>query len=111
MKNKREAQLEKILVQMIQPLKKIPFELVIPSLFEVSVKKFDLKNSDNKKTLDKMAKAMSCVCKNIQKKLLKELVLGNDIEEYVIKALKAEKLNASTPKTKQGKITGIQILR
>ena len=67
MKSKREIQLEKILTQVIQPLKNAPFEAVIQSLFDVSVKKFDLKNSNNKKVLDTIAKAMICVCKNLQK--------------------------------------------
>lgn len=64
MKSSRELKLEKLLTQFMQPVKNIPYDLVISSLFGVTVKKFDTKT--HKDILKKMAKAMSLVCKNIK---------------------------------------------
>ena len=104
MKSSRELKLEKLLAQFIQPIKNIPFELVIQSLFNVTVKKFDLKTQED--ILSKMAKAMSQVCKHIKANPIRRSrpnEVGNDIEDFVLSALKSEKIKAVLPKTKKGK--------
>ena len=104
MKNSRELKLEKLLAQFMQPVKNIPYELVIQSLFGAAVKKFDPKT--HKDILKKMARAMSLVCKNIKAHPIKRSrpnEVGNDIEAFVLSALNAQKLKASPPKTKSGK--------
>ena len=98
--------LEQLLSQVIQPLKNIPFELIIQSLFQTTVEKFDVNNESNKKCLNQIARAMSQVCKDVQANPIKRPrpnEVGNDIEAFVLRALNLQQLNASTPKTKEGK--------
>ena len=106
MKSPREIKLEKLLAQFIQPIKNIPFEIVIQALFSKNVKKFDLNIKNNKILLKAIAKAMCEVCKLIQAKPIKRNrpnEVGNDIEFFVISFLQKYKLKASTPITKSGK--------
>ena len=104
MKSPRELQLEKALSQFIRPIKNIPFELIIQSLFGAAVEKFD--PSDHKVILSKIAEAMKQACKNIKADPIRRPrpnEVGNDIEAFVLSALKAENLKASPPKTKRGR--------
>ena len=104
MKSKRELKLEKLLTQFIKPVKNIPFELIIQALFDVEVKKFNPKTHQN--LLNKISKAMSQASKNIKANPIKRLrpnEVGNDIETFVLSALKAQKLKATLPKTTTGK--------
>ena len=106
MKSPREIKLEKILTQFIQPIKNIPFEIVIQALFNKNVKKFDPRVKTNKLLLKTIAKAMCEVCKNIQANPIKRNrpnEVGNDIEAFVISALQKYKIKASAPKTKSDK--------
>ena len=106
MKTSREIKLEKLLTQFIQPIKNIPFEVIIQALFSKNAKKFNLNTKSNRILLKNMAKAMCEVCKQIQAKPIKRNrpnEVGNDIESFVISALKKYKIKADTPKTKSGK--------
>ena len=104
MKTERELKLEQLLTQFIRPIKNIPFELIIQSLFDVAVKKFDPK--DHKEILSKIARAMSQACKAVKKNPINRRrpnEAGNDIEKFVLQALKDEKLEAGPPATRSGK--------
>ena len=106
MKSLREIKLEKLLTQFIQPIKNIPFEIIIQALFAKNVKKFDPRVKSNGMLLKTIAKAMCEVCKRIQAKPIKRNrpnEVGNDIEAFVISALQQYKIKAGTPKTKSGK--------
>ena len=106
MKSPREIKLEKLLAKFIQPVKNIPFEIIIQALFSTKVKKFDLNNKSNKTLLKTIAKAMCEVCKSIQAKPIKRNrpnEVGNDIEDFVISVLQKYKIKASTPLTKSGR--------
>ena len=104
MKSKRELKLERLLTQFIQPIKNIPFELIIQALFGFSVKKFDLKAYKN--ILHKMSSAMSKACKTVEKNPImrsRPNEAGNDMEGFVLSALKGEGLKAGSPKTVSGR--------
>ncbi len=104
MKSQREIELERLLAQFIRPIKNIPFELVIQSLFGMEVKKFDLK--DHGRALSKIAKAMSQACKTVQENPIQRLrsnEAGNDMEKFVLQALKEENLPAGCPAAKSGR--------
>ena len=106
MKSPREIKLEKLLSKFIQPIKNIPFEIIIQALFSTNVKHFDLQIKGNKQLLETIAKAMCDVCKSIQNKPIKRNrpnEVGNDIEAFVISALHKYKIKAGAPTTKSGK--------
>ncbi|EYD74252.1 hypothetical protein Rumeso_04188 [Rubellimicrobium mesophilum DSM 19309] len=96
---------------MLQPAKGIPFEVVIRSLCGVGVEKFDVTQPDNKEALDKIVDALRKTCRTVQAKPIERPrpnEVGNDMEPFVINALKANGLKAAPPKTKAGlgKATG-----
>ncbi len=106
MASDREKLLENLLTQFIKPMKGIPFELVIKSLWGVSVEKFDLDIEENRQNLELIVQAMVNACKYVQKKPIERSrpnEVGNDMEPFVITALANQNLRASSPKTKAGK--------
>jgi hypothetical protein len=111
MNSHREQQLEKVIEQFLQPIKGIPFELVVKSLYKHEVYQFDKMATHNILLIDKLFYAMKKVCAEIKQTPIKRPrpnEVGNDIEPYVIKALIEIGLDASTPKTAKdkGKSTG-----
>ena len=106
MKNKRERTLKKTLAQFVQPMRNLPFEDVVSGLYDVTVEKFDIENENNRKILHRLAKAMRDACKTIQSKPIERPranEVGNDMEKFVIAALRKEHFEALRPKTKDGK--------
>ena len=102
----REKKLEETLAQFIQPMKNIPFEVVIRGLYGTTVEKFDQETENNQEILDQIAEAMRKACRAVQASPIERPrpnEVGNDIEPFVIKALCAETLNAFPPRTKAGK--------
>lgn len=92
-----------------QNLKNIAFKSIIKHLFNVSVKKFNLKYKDNLKVLKKIERAMIQVCKKTQKKPIERKranEAGNAIEGIVIKELEELKIRASRAKSKNNKVQG-----
>lgn len=105
-KNEYTTRLENVIKQMLQPLKNIPFNLVIETLTGNEVISFDKENPEHKEVLDLLVE----VAKNAGKEINKEGILrprpnevGNDIEEYVKNALNSKGLNADTPHGFSGK--------
>ncbi len=103
--SEREKKLEEALSQFIKPIKGIPFEVVIKALWDVSVEKFDLSQEKNADILEKIVKAFTNLCKDIQQSPIQNLRInevGNAIEPFVVKHLKVVGINAESPKTKSG---------
>lgn len=106
MSTDREKRLEAALAQFLKPMKGIPFEVVIQALCGATVKRFDLKAHANQKTLDKIVEAMRKTCLTVQANPIERSrpnEVGNDMEPFVINALKGHGMDAAAPKTKSGK--------
>ena len=102
----REKRLEVALAQFLQPMKGIPFEVVIQALCGATVEHFDLDNHKNRSALDKIVAAMRETCHSVQANPIERPrpnEVGNDMEPFVISALKAQGMDAAAPKTKSGK--------
>lgn len=98
--------LENIIKQMLQPLKDVPFNLVIEAMTGKKVIAFDFKNSEHKKVLDLLKQTSLNAGKEINKKGIlrpRPNEVGNDIEPYVKNALNLLQLKADVPKTVKGR--------
>lgn len=112
----RERRLEEVLAQFIRPVRGIPFEVIIRSLCGVGVLAFDRAVDQNKALLRQMVAAMRTACATVRAKPIERPrpnEVGNDMEPFVIAALKAQGLDAAAPKTKGGlgKSTGYPDLK
>ena len=105
MPTEREKKLEEALAQFIKPMKGIPFEVIIQSLCGVSVEKFDVSIEANKAVLQTLITAMKEAGKAVQTTPIvrpRPNEVGNDMEPFVIAALKTHGFAAAAPKTKGG---------
>ncbi len=98
--------LENIIKQMLQPLRGIPFNLVIEALTGHRVFKFDKTNHTHLGALEKLRLAaleagLSINRSPIKRKRANEV--GNDIEDYILCALHRGNIQADIPTTKFGK--------
>ncbi len=92
--------LENIVKQMLQPLKNIPFNLVIKAMTDKEVLKFDLSNKEHKEVLELLKQVAIDAGKEINKTGILRMrpnEVGNDIETYVRNSLNKLKLKADTP--------------
>lgn len=92
--------LENVIKQMLQPLKDIPFNLVIEAMTGKKVISFDFSNQDHKEVLELLKKAAINAGKEINKTGIlrpRPNEVGNDIEPYVRRALNDLGLNADIP--------------
>jgi len=92
--------LENVIKQMLQPLKDIPFNLVIEEMTGKKVLSFEFNNEDHKKVLNLLKQAALNAGKEINKTGIlrpRPNEVGNDIELYVRKALNSLSLNADIP--------------
>ena len=98
--------LEMVIKQMLQPLKDIPFNLVIESITGHKVLSFDFKNSCHIEVLELIKQAAINAGKDINKSGIMRArpnEVGNDIEPYVRKALSDLGLNADIPSGRSGR--------
>jgi len=98
--NDYTKKLENIIKQMLQPLKDIPFNLVIETMTGKKVIPFDSKNPDHKKVLTLLKKSALIAGKEINKKGILRLrpnEVGNDIEPFVRNALNSLDIKADIP--------------
>ncbi len=100
----------------LTPTKGIPFELVIRSLCDVKVLKFDLNSDANQKLLNLIVKASKDTCEKVQSNPIERSrpnEVGNDIEPFVMNALKNLGLTAGRPSARsgRGKSTGYPDVR
>jgi hypothetical protein len=106
MTSEREQQLENALAQFLKPIRGILFEVVIKSLCGANVVRFDPTTVKNKDTIIMLTAAMRDVCLAVKTNPIQRPrpnEVGNDMESFVIQALKAKDLRAAAPKTKGGK--------
>ncbi len=92
--------LEKVIKQMLSPLRDIPFNLVIETMTGKKVISFDFKNSDHKEVLELLKQTALISGKTINKTGIlrpRPNEVGNDIEPFVKSALNSLKLNADVP--------------
>lgn len=109
--NEYTKKLENVIKQMLQPLKDIPFNLVIEAMSGKKVLSFDFKKSDHQKVLDLLKQTAVTAGKEINKTGIlrpRPNEVGNDIESYVKEAMNSLGLNADTPVGPSGhkKVTG-----
>ncbi|GLI54077.1 hypothetical protein [Thermodesulfovibrio yellowstonii] len=105
------ARLEEAVKQMLKPLKNIPFNLVIQSMTEKKVLKFDYSNEEHTEVLRLLTDAAIDAGREINKTGIlrpRPNEVGNDIEPYVRNSLNKLNLNADTPIVPSGnkKATG-----
>lgn len=98
--NEYTKRLENVIKQMLQPLKDIPFNLVIESMTGKKVISFDFAKSDHQKILSLLKQAALNAGKEINKTGIlrpRPNEVGNDIEPYVRNALNLLDVNADIP--------------
>lgn len=103
--------LENVIKQMLQPLKDIPFNLVIESMTGKKVISFDSTSSDHKDVLKLLKQSALNAGKEINKTGIlrpRPNEVGNDIEPYVRDALNSSGLKSDIPTCQNGnkKATG-----
>ena len=94
------TRLEKVIKQMLIPLRDIPFNLAIESMTGKRVISFDFKNFEHTELLSLLKQAALQAGKDINKNGIlrpRPNEVGNDIEPFVKKALNSLNLNADTP--------------
>jgi len=100
MENGYTKRLENIIKQMLQPLKDIPFNLVIESMTGKKVISFDFTNLSHKEVLELLKQSALNAGREINKTCIlrpRPNEVGNDIEPYVRNALNFFGLNADIP--------------
>ncbi|MGC9036161.1 MAG: hypothetical protein ACP5K7_10060 [Verrucomicrobiia bacterium] len=92
--------LENVIKQMLQPLKDIPFNLVIEAMTSKKVISFDFKKQDHQEVLKLLKQSAVNAGKEINKTGIlrpRPNEVGNDIEPYVRNALNSLGLKADVP--------------
>lgn len=106
MKNNYTEKLEQVIKQMLQPIKNIPFNLVIEAISGVSVLPFNENDDGDKKVLETLVKAVNIAGSEINKVGIirpRPNEVGNDVETYVMSALNDLGYKADKPTTASGK--------
>ena len=104
--NDYTERLENIIRQMLQPLKDIPFNLVIETMTGKKVISFDFAKSDHQEILGLLKQAVLKAGLEINKTGISRSrpnEVGNDIEPYVKSALNSLGLNADIPTGPKGR--------
>ena len=99
-------QLEKVIKQMLQPLKNIPLKIVIKSLSGFDIISFNKQNEKDIVTLNTLIKVAKRAVFQVNLHGIRSNrpnEVGNRIEEFVKNALDYYKYSSETPKTKLGK--------
>lgn len=103
--------LENVLQQMLKPIKNVPFDLIIKSLSQFKVIKTEPTNAADAALLARLETAIRRAGEAVHRKPIRRPrpnEVGNDIEVYVMDALKQEGLRPVRPTsaTGKGKSTG-----
>lgn len=99
-------QLENVVKQMLQPLRNVPFNLVIEAMTGKKVLKFDFSNEEHQSVLKLLEKVAIDAGREINKTGIRRPrpnEVGNDIETYVKKSLRKMNIRADTPVGPSGK--------
>lgn len=103
--NEYTIKLENVIKQMLQPLKNVPFNIVIETMTGKKVLSFDFTKSDHQKVLDLLKQSALNAGREINKTGISRTrpnEVGNDIEPYTRSALNSLGLNASLPTGQSG---------
>lgn len=106
MKNKYTEKLEDVIKQMLQPIKNIPFNLVIEAISDFSVLPFDSNSGKDRKVLETLIEAVNTAGSQINREGIirsRPNEVGNDVELYVKKALNKLGYKSQIPTTASGK--------
>jgi len=104
-KTRLEA-LESALAQMLKPVKGIPFNVIIRSLSEHRVIKFDTTTKPDSALLKLLSTAIEICADEVNARPIRRPrpnEVGNDIEEYVMRALTKVGLRSTRPTSAQGR--------
>jgi hypothetical protein len=109
--SKRVEMLENILAQMLQPVRGIPFSVVVKALSKHAIIKIDPKNADDNTLIQTLVSAAKIAGKATQATPIvrpRPNEVGNDVEAYVMRGLQEAKLRCQRPQTARGsgKATG-----
>ncbi len=105
MDKKYVQKLENVIKAMLAPVRDIPFNLVIESLYDQKVIEFDRKNEKHISMLEDLKKVADLASAMINKKGIQSRrvnEVGNRIEPFVIQALQKHKIQAEIPQTSSG---------
>lgn len=105
-KDEYTQKLESVIKQMLQPLKDIPFNLVIEKMTGKRVISFDFKKSDHVKILDLLKKTCLQAGSEVNKTGIlrpRPNEVGNDIEPFVKNSLNSFGLKADVPVVLKGR--------
>lgn len=106
METEYTKKLESVIKQMLKPLKKVPFGLVIEGLSGHKIIPFNKNNKNDIALLEVLKNVAKTTCTEVNKKGIlrpRPNEVGNDIEIFVRKILNKVGLKASIPKTESGK--------
>jgi hypothetical protein len=108
----RLTTLENVLAQMLKPVKGIPLNVVVKALSDHAIIRFDpQKNASDKKVLGQLEKAIRMCAEEVKQTPIRRPrpnEVGNDIEEYVFRAIGKVGLKPVRPTSAKGlgKATG-----
>lgn len=97
--------LESLLAQMLKPVRGIPFSVIIKSLSEKEVIKFDTKDAADAALLARLKTAIRLTATEVQKSPIRRPrpnEVGNDIEAFTMRGLAAAELMAERPTSEKG---------
>src|SRR3954454_13348552 len=98
----RLAILENALAQMLKPVKGVPLSVIIKSLSDRKVIKFDHTHPDDARVLSLLEKAIRICAKEVKDKPIRRPrpnEVGNDIEEYVMRGVQTVGLKGTSKNT------------
>jgi len=102
----RLAALENVLEQMLKPVKGVPLYVVIKSICERQVIRFDRTDPLDARLLEQLAAAIEICAAELNEKPIRRPrpnEVGNDVEEYAIRALTKVGLSPFRPTCANGK--------
>lgn len=106
MVSEREKKLENVLVRFLEPVRGVPFEVVIKALCGKEVVPFNRDHEQSSSELKQIIDAMRSASWAVRRKPIRRPrpnEVGNDMEPFVVDALRAEGLDATYPRTVAGK--------
>ena len=106
MTSDREKMLEDILARLLRPFRGVPFEIVVKSIYDSEVYRFDKEEAAMAEILCGLIDAMNATMRKVRKTPIvsrRPNEVGNYMENPVLIALKAQGFDAGKPKTRSGK--------
>jgi hypothetical protein len=103
--------LEAALAQMLKPIRGIPFSVIVRAMAEKQVIKVDRNDLDDQALIQDLEKAIGFCAAELKRHPIERPrpnEVGNDVEEYVMRALAKTHLSPNRPTSKKGlgKATG-----